>query len=169
MPADTAVIFDCDGVLFDSWRANVAYYDAIRAHLGLPPMDAPWRERVHVLAASHVLEEMFGSDDALLAAARLAARGVSYEPFFALMAPVPGLPEVLDVLAPRFRLAMATNRGSTVHGVVARFGLERWLETAVGERPWAPVQIPTLRELPALFGYRAPNRDRASAAMVEAE
>jgi beta-phosphoglucomutase-like phosphatase (HAD superfamily) len=23
-----AVIFDCDGVLFDSWRANVAYYNA---------------------------------------------------------------------------------------------------------------------------------------------
>jgi len=22
-----AIIFDCDGVLFDSWRANVAYYN----------------------------------------------------------------------------------------------------------------------------------------------
>lgn len=132
MPAPTAVIFDCDGVLFDSWRANVAYYDAIRARLGLPPMDVAWHERVHVLAGSAVLEAMFGDDPALHDAARAAARTVDYEPFFALMEPVPGLHDVLAALAPRHRLAMATNRGSTVAEVVRRFGLDRWLAAAVG-------------------------------------
>lgn len=196
----SAVLFDCDGVLFDSQPANVAYYNAIRARLGLEPMDAAWERAVHFLAASSVLERMFGEDDAALAAARAAARDVDYGPYYALMTPVPGLHEVLAALRPHHRLGMATNRGSSVAEVVRRFGLDRWLDTAVGVRdvarpkphpdvldealarlgvapaaavyvgdaesdlaaasaagvhfvavgdaPWAPVRVATLRELP---------------------
>lgn len=127
-----AVVFDCDGVLFDSWHANVAYYDAIRARLGLAPMDAAWQERAHYLAGSQVIDEMFGDDRALLAEARRIARTIDYEPFYALMEPMPGLFDVLAVLRPAWRLGMATNRGSTVSGVVQRFGLDRYLAAAVG-------------------------------------
>lgn len=131
-PAARAVVFDCDGVLFDSWNANVAYYDAIRARLGLAPMDAAWRERAHYLAGSQVIDEMFGDDPARLAEARQIARAVDYEPFYALMEPMPGLFDVLAALQPTWRLGMATNRGSTVPGVVQRFGLARYLGAAVG-------------------------------------
>ena len=127
-----AVIFDCDGVLFDSWHANVAYYNAIRGQLGLPPMDAEWERRAHFLAASSVIEEMFGHDETLLGKALGTARTIDYEPFYALMEPVPGLFEVLASLRPSWRLGMATNRGSTVPGVVRRFGLDAWLDAAVG-------------------------------------
>jgi len=127
-----AVVFDCDGVLFDSWHANVAYYNAIRAALGLPAMDAAWEERAHYLAASSVLEEMFGHAPALLAEARQLSRTISYEPFFDLMVPVPGLFDVLATLHPTWRLGMATNRGSTVPEVVRRFGLDAWFDAAVG-------------------------------------
>lgn len=130
--AARAVVFDCDGVLFDSWHANVAYYNAIRERLGLPPMDAAWERRAHFLAASSVLEEMFGPDAATLEEARRIARSVDYEPFYALMLPVPGLTEVLASLRPSWRLGMATNRGSTVPEVVRRFGLDAWLDAAVG-------------------------------------
>ncbi len=37
-------IFDCDGVLIDSFAANVWYYNHFRAHFGLPPM-SPEEER----------------------------------------------------------------------------------------------------------------------------
>jgi HAD superfamily hydrolase (TIGR01509 family) len=128
----SAVIFDCDGVLFDSYRANVAYYNAIRARVGLPPMDAAWERTCHFLAASQVVEEMFGPDAERLARARAAARAVDYDPFYALMEPAPGLPDVLDRLGRHHRLGMATNRGATVTEVMRRFDLGRWLETAVG-------------------------------------
>jgi HAD superfamily hydrolase (TIGR01509 family) len=131
-PPPRAVVFDCDGVLFDSWRANVAYYDAIRARLGLEPMDAAWRERAHYLAGTQVIDEMFGDDPARLAEARRVARGVDYDPFYALMDPMPGLFDVLATLRADWRLGMATNRGSTVPGVVQRFGLDRYLGAAVG-------------------------------------
>jgi len=127
-----AVIFDCDGVLFDSWHANVAYYNAVRAALGLPPMDADWERRAHFLATSSVFQEMFGDDRPLLARARQIAQTIDYEPFYELMVPVPGLHEVLAQLRPSWRLGMATNRGSTVQEVVRRFGLDAWLDAAVG-------------------------------------
>ena len=127
-----AVIFDCDGVLFDSWHANVAYYNAVRAALGLPPMDAEGERRAHFLATSSVFQEMFGDDRALLERARQVAQTIDYEPFYELMVPVPGLHEVLAQLRPSWRLGMATNRGSTVQEVVRRFGLDAWLDAAVG-------------------------------------
>jgi phosphoglycolate phosphatase len=130
--AARAVVFDCDGVLFDSWHANVAYYNAIRATLGLPPMDPEWEERAHFLAASSVLQEMFGHDPALAVEARRVAATTDYEPFFDLMVPMPGLFDVLATLHPTWRLGMATNRGATVPQVMRRFGLATWLDVAVG-------------------------------------
>jgi phosphoglycolate phosphatase len=127
-----AVIFDCDGVLFDSWHANIAFYNAIRATLGLPPMDRAWEDRAHFLAAASVLEEMFGHDPVLAADARRVFESTDYGPFFDLMVPVPGLFEVLAALRPAWRLGMATNRGATLAGVMRRFGLDAWLDAAVG-------------------------------------
>ncbi len=75
---------------------------------------------------------MFGPDPALLEDARQVARTIDYEPFYDLMVPVPGLFDVLATLRPSWRLGMATNRGSTVPEVVRRFGLDAWLDAAVG-------------------------------------
>jgi phosphoglycolate phosphatase len=144
----TAVIFDCDGVLFDSWRANVAYYDAIRRELALPPMGPEWERLCHILAASEVLDRMLAGDPALLARARAVARTIDYGPFYALMEPVPGLHDVLGDLGRRHRLAMATNRGRTVPEVVRRFGLGQHLVLAVGVHDVArPKPHPDMIEL----------------------
>jgi HAD superfamily hydrolase (TIGR01509 family) len=128
----SAVIFDCDGVLFDSFEANVAFYDAIRAQLDLGPMDAGWRERAHYLAATAVLDEMFAADASLLARAREITASIDYGPFYPLMTPAAELHQVLDALKPRHRLGMATNRSRTAGEVVRRFGLDRWIEVAAG-------------------------------------
>ena len=45
---------------------------------------------------------------------------------------MPDLEHVLQVLAPHYRLAMATNRGGTAAGVVREFDLGRWLSLTVG-------------------------------------
>jgi phosphoglycolate phosphatase len=127
-----AVVFDCDGVLFDSLPANIAYYNAIRAALGLAPMDAAWEERAHFLAASSVIDEMFGHDAAVLAEARRVARATDYGPFYDLMAPAPGVFELLGSLRLGWRLGMASNRGATLPEVVRRFGLDAWLDASVG-------------------------------------
>lgn len=126
------VIFDCDGVLFDSAPANVAYYNAVLERMGRPALGAEWGRRAHFLSSYQLYDAMFGAESELAEAARLAAKDVDYGPFFRLMRPMPDLERVLTLLKQHYRLAMATNRGGTVLGVVREFGLDRFIELAVG-------------------------------------
>lgn len=127
-----AVIFDCDGVLFDSMPANIAYYNAILEALGYAPMDAELEELAHRLSTRQFFEHRFADQPALIEKARAVAQATDYEPFYQLMRPAPGLHPLLAGLQPSYRLAMATNRGFTAHEVVRRFGLARYFEITVG-------------------------------------
>jgi phosphoglycolate phosphatase-like HAD superfamily hydrolase len=126
------VIFDCDGVLFDSADANIAYYNAVLERLGQPPLDVEWSRRAHFLSSHQLYEAMFGIGSALGAEARRVGREVDYGPYFKLMRPSAELSRVLHTLRAHYRLAMATNRSSTVPGVMREFGLDRFFELAVG-------------------------------------
>lgn len=127
-----AVIFDCDGVLFDSWRANVAFYNAVLSELGQPPLDAAGERLAHMLSSPQLFEALFSETPAVLERARAIARDTDYSPFLQWMEPAPGLYELLAALKPQYRLAMATNRGLTLTGVMQHFGLAPLLELAVG-------------------------------------
>lgn len=129
-----AVIFDCDGVLFDSLPANEAYYNAILAKLGLPPMDPAQLALAHRGSTLQFFEHVLGNDAEKIEQARQVALSIDYEPFYQLMRPAPGLHEILASLRPRYRLGMATNRGYTAREVVRRFGLEEYLTATVGTR-----------------------------------
>jgi HAD superfamily hydrolase (TIGR01509 family) len=127
-----AVIFDCDGVLFDSAPANVAYYNAILDALGEPRLRPDDEQRVSVLSSPQVLADLFGNDPDRHAEARRIAATVDYRPFFALMLPVEGLHALLADLGRSYRLAMATNRGRTIPDLLQEFGLQGAFDTVVG-------------------------------------
>ncbi|MFN8624472.1 MAG: HAD-IA family hydrolase [Candidatus Binatia bacterium] len=127
-----AVIFDCDGVLFDSWRANVAFYNAVLAEVGEPPLDAAGERLAHTLSSPQLFEALFREQPPVLERARTVARTMDYSPFLRWMDPVPDLHELLADLKLRYRLAMATNRGMTLAGVMRHFRLAPLLELAVG-------------------------------------
>lgn len=126
------VILDCDGVLFDSAPANIAYYNAVLERLGRPPLTEEWGRRAHFLSSHQLYEAMFGADSGLESEARRIGREVDYGPFYQLMRPMPDLDRVLGGLRQHYRLAMATNRGGTVSGVVREFQLDRFIELTVG-------------------------------------
>ncbi len=126
------VICDCDGVLFDSYQANVAFYDAVLASARLAPLDEAGRRLCHTLASTQLFTELFGAEPALVERVRAAAQLVDYGPFYRLMEPVPALRETLQRLAAHCRLALATNRGRTVEGVVAQFDLGDFFPIRVG-------------------------------------
>ncbi len=129
-----AVIFDCDGVLFDSLPANEAYYNAILARLGKPPMNAEQLALAHRGSTQQFLEAVLGADPVAIEQAKQVALSIDYEPFYRLMRPAERLHEILQSLAARYRLGMATNRGFTAREVVRRFGLESLLDVTVGTR-----------------------------------
>lgn len=133
------VVFDCDGVLFDSEPANLGFYREVLRASGAPPVPESDEAAYHSLASAQLFERLFGHDPDLLARVQRVARETDYAPFFPLMQPKPLLHETLATLKSRYRLAMATNRGQTTRGVVDFFGLGRWFDLAVGvldvERP----------------------------------
>ena len=120
-------MLDCDGVLFDSYEANVAFYDSILAELGMAPLDERSRELCHRMSGPQLWGHLCGADEGLLARAKTVAGRSDYSPFYSLMRPVPGLEETLTRLARHCVLALATNRGRTVEGVVDHFHLRRYL------------------------------------------
>ena len=127
-----AIIFDCDGVLFDSWHANVEYYNTVLAALGRPCLDAEGERLAHALSLPQLFEALFSDSPALIEEARSLARNTDYGPFYRWMRPAPGLHQLLAALKACYRLAMATNRGVTVSGVVQHFGLAPLLDLVVG-------------------------------------
>src|SRR5208337_5622831 len=50
------VAFDCDGVLFDSRQANIAFYDTILARFERPRLSSQAEDYVH----SHTVQESLG-------------------------------------------------------------------------------------------------------------
>jgi HAD superfamily hydrolase (TIGR01509 family) len=117
------VMFDADGVLFDSIESNIAYYNAIFAKVGEPPLDA----EEEVRSISYAAEEMFiaraRGDAAKLAQMRAVARALDGTTFFNMLKPPLELrPFMLD-LRTRYRLGLATNRSATVPALVEHLNL----------------------------------------------
>lgn len=126
------VIFDCDGVLFDSEPANLAFYREVLRLADAPPTPESDEAAYHSLASAQLFEKMFGDRPDVLAKVKEIARATDYTSFFPLMQPKPLLRETLAALRATRATAMATNRGQTTRGVLRHFGLDHLFDLAVG-------------------------------------
>jgi phosphoglycolate phosphatase len=122
--------FDCDGVLFDSRDANIAFYNDILARFGRPAMDPHSVDYVHSHTFRQSLEYLFPMDD-LLAEVLDYCRTLDYQPFIPMMVEAPHLRDFLAFLRPRFFTAVATNRTTTTHPVLRYHGLEGHFDLVV--------------------------------------
>lgn len=111
------VAFDCDGVLFDSLRANIAFYNGILTHFGRPLLNPEAVDYIHSHTVSESLEYIF-KDDPDLATIYNFARNFDYSPFIAMMVEEPYLREFLRFLRPERYTALATNRANTTGAVL---------------------------------------------------
>jgi phosphoglycolate phosphatase len=117
------VAFDCDGVLFDSQQANIAFYNAILAHFGRPPLSPEAVDYIHSHTVGESLEHLFEGSNADLPAVLQFARSFDYTPFIPMMLEEPFLREFLQFLRPGCYLALATNRTTTTRAVLTYHGL----------------------------------------------
>ncbi|MBN2372820.1 HAD family hydrolase, partial [bacterium] len=113
----SVVIFDCDGVMFDSRQANINYYNYLLSRFGLPPMTDDKIDFIHSYTADESVRYIFGGTPYLEQAMEL-KKGIDYTPFIRDMVMEPGLRELLDKLKPDFGLAVATNRSTTMPSVI---------------------------------------------------
>jgi len=118
------IIFDCDGVLFDSKDANIAFYNQILSQFSLPLLTVAEIEYVHVSTAEEALRYLLARRDPHDVEEVLAHRPhVDYTPFIHLMQMEPNLRELLSALPRRIKRAVSTNRSYTIGDVLRIHGL----------------------------------------------
>jgi HAD superfamily hydrolase (TIGR01509 family) len=126
----SAVIFDCDGVMFESRQANVNFYNNILANFSLPPLTAGDTDFVHMHTAAESVDHIFRNSPHVAKAQEYRLR-LDYIPFIKDMVMEPGLKEVLDFLKPSYGLALATNRSNTIGKVLEINGLSHYFDIVV--------------------------------------
>jgi len=125
-----AVIFDCDGVMFDSMKANEAYYNHILVQFGKPDMSKEECDYVHMNTAEQSVTYLFRNDTRLQDALAY-RRSMKYQPFIPIMEMEPYLKEFLEYLRPTYKTAIATNRSDTMPAVLKGHGLEGYFDLVV--------------------------------------
>ena len=126
----SSVIFDCDGVMFDSRQANIHYYNRLLAHFDLPPMTDEKVAFVHMHTADESVGYIFQGTPYVEEAQEYRLQ-MDYSPFIKDMIIEPGLKELLRALHPHFGLAVATNRSNTIGDVLECFGLTGFFDIVV--------------------------------------
>jgi len=125
------IVFDCDGVLFESRRANLEYYNTVleRFSIGPIPADDDRAQLCHTAASPDVFRTLLGEEN--VAPALAIANSLDYREFIPYMIPADNLHEVLAAFASSCPLAVATNRGNSVVEILCHFDLESYFDVVV--------------------------------------
>jgi phosphoglycolate phosphatase len=173
----SVVIFDCDGVMFDSRQANIHFYNHLLARFGLPPMTEDKIDYVHMHTADESIRCLFEGTPHTEEAQGYRWE-MDYTPFIRDMIMEPGLREVLESLRPGFGLAVATNRSNTIGKVLEWNGIEKYFDIVVSsldvkypkphpESLWKILKFFSIGASQALYiGDSSVDRDTAKAASV---
>lgn len=124
------VVFDCDGVMFDTAGSNKAFYNHILEHFGLPAMSAEQFAFVHMHTVDESLALLF-NDAEQLAAAKAYRKQMNYIPFLQFMRIEPDLKPLLLKLRPVYKTAIATNRTDTMSRVLEEHDLVQLFDLVV--------------------------------------
>ncbi|HEY5974706.1 MAG TPA: HAD family hydrolase [Geobacteraceae bacterium] len=122
-----AVIYDCDGVMFDSFEANFAFYQLIMGHMGhsLDRSDHETMRVLHTYANREVLAHFFPEPDQCQEAIRFAG-SLDYRELIPMMVMEEEFVPTLELLQDRVQLAVCTNRSTSMDAVLTNFGLSHY-------------------------------------------
>ncbi|MGM0452013.1 MAG: HAD family hydrolase [Thermodesulfobacteriota bacterium] len=124
------ITFDCDGVMFETEAANRAYYNAILAHMGRPPLSGDEFAYAQMQTVDNALAMLF-PEKADYDAAQAYRRQNGYGPYIKYMEIEPDLVDLLVALRPHCRLAVATNRSDTMNRVLTTHGIDFYFDRVV--------------------------------------
>lgn len=120
-----AVIYDCDGVMFDSMEANFAFYQMVLDHCGAPSLDRHDSETMRVLhtySNRDVLAYLF-PDQELRKKGLAFASTIDYRDLVPFMRMEEDFLKTLDLLRDRVGLAVCTNRSTSMEMLLRDFNL----------------------------------------------
>ena len=117
------VVFDCDGVMFDTAAANYTYYNYFLEHFGRPPMTEAQFEYVHAHTIDQALDFLFDGDRDVIERAYEFRKQIDYGDFIKQLTIEPHLVQLLQRIRPPVITAIATNRTDTMHRLLEEFDL----------------------------------------------
>lgn len=135
------VVFDCDGVMFDTRALNMRFYNLILDRMGLPPMDKGQEDYVHAHAVRESIAHI--APEGRLDEALTVWKGIDYTELIPSMVPEDGLYELLGTLrAAGLKMGVFTNRTNTMELVLEKFGMAQFFDPVMTARIVAPKPHP---------------------------
>jgi phosphoglycolate phosphatase len=131
MDALKLVIFDCDGVMFDSKDANRKYYNDLLEKFGYPLMDREEEDYVHSHNVLDSVSYIFRRHPHEIDKVHAYRQFLDYTPYLQYMRIEPDLKEFLKFLKPQFYTAISTNRSTTMPAVMRMHNLESYFDMVV--------------------------------------
>ncbi len=131
------LIFDCDGVLFESREANIAFFNRCLAKGGHPPLGEALEEKVAYMSTRQLIYDLVPDAREAERLFRI-SQETDYTPFIPGLRPLFDFEDVLGILSARHRLAVATNRGRSMEKLAAHFRLDQWFDyfaSTIGAEP----------------------------------
>lgn len=125
-----SVIFDCDGVMFDTARANRAYYNHLLLKFGMPELTDAQFDFVHMHTVDEALAHIFPNPAALKSVQAYRVT-MDYLPYLQCLEIEPGLKPLLLQIRPNYKTAVATNRTDTMDRLLSAHGLEEAFDLVV--------------------------------------
>ncbi|PIE56052.1 MAG: beta-phosphoglucomutase [Desulfobulbus propionicus] len=125
------LVFDCDGVMFDSREANRAFYNHLLAIFSLPPMTEDQLDFVHMASSSGAIEYLFKDQPVTPATVRRLNQDLDYTPFLRFMTMESDLLFFLERIRPLCITAISTNRTNTMDMLLETFNLRHCFDMVV--------------------------------------
>ena len=123
------IIFDCDGVMFDSKQANIQYYNHLLNHFGYPSMDTSEIDYVHMHNVMDSVAFIFRHyPKQQIEAVHKYRTQTDYTPFLKFMLIEKDLVEFLEKVKNFYHLAISTNRTNTMQSVLNLFDLQKYFK-----------------------------------------
>ncbi len=121
------IVFDCDGVMFDSRLANQKYYNHLLKHFGHSPMDSSELEYVHMHNVADSIRYIFRhypkANHHEIDQFRLE---LGYTRFLPFMKMEEDLVDFLETTQNKYHLAISTNRSDTMMPLLHTFKLVKY-------------------------------------------
>lgn len=126
------VIYDCDGVLFDSLENNERFYNQVCTALGREPVRPEELPYLHMHTVQEALSFLFPGNPDLVKKAHQFILTVNPNDFIPYMKMEPNLLATLDNLKKRnVRRAINTNRTNSMKFILDAFSLHPYFEMVV--------------------------------------
>jgi len=126
------VIYDVDGVLFDSLDANGRLYNKIAESIGRPPLSPDELHYCHTHTVYEAINHLFRHDREMEHKALEFLKEVDLRDFIVYLKMEPHLMETLEALRERrIKTAICTNRTTSMRHVMDRFNLWPYFDTLV--------------------------------------